>query len=140
MAKSAQKAGKDFVGTVVGQLVGSPAYMSPEQAQGSLDVDFRSDLFSLAVVAYHCLTGVVPFSGNSLAEILIGIVSKDPILATRLTPRAAARARSMTGSSARWTRTPRAASRPQRIWRRPFSWRSVNTPRPRPTIRRRRRP
>ncbi|HKO50339.1 MAG TPA: protein kinase [Polyangiaceae bacterium] len=86
VAKSAQKAGKDFVGTVVGQLVGSPAYMSPEQAHGSLDVDFRSDLFSLAVVAYHCLTGVVPFGGDSLAELLIGIVSKDPVPATRLTP------------------------------------------------------
>ncbi|MEI9952986.1 MAG: protein kinase [Pseudomonadota bacterium] len=86
VAKSAQKAGKDFVGTVVGQLVGSPAYMSPEQAHGSLDVDFRSDLFSLAVVAYHCLTGVVPFGGDSLAELLIGIVSKDPVPPTRLTP------------------------------------------------------
>ena len=86
VAKSAQKAGKDFVGTVVGQLVGSPAYMSPEQAHGSLDVDYRSDLFSLAVVAYHCLTGVVPFGGDSLAELLIGIVSKEPVPATRLTP------------------------------------------------------
>ena len=86
VAKSAQKPGKDFVGTVVGQLVGSPAYMSPEQAHGSLDVDYRSDLFSLAVVAYHCLTGVVPFGGDSLAELLIGIVSKDPVPVTRLTP------------------------------------------------------
>jgi len=86
VAKSAQKPGKDLVGTVVGQLVGSPAYMSPEQAHGSLDVDFRSDLFSLAVVAYHCLTGVVPFGGDSLAELLIGIVSKEPVPATRLAP------------------------------------------------------
>ena len=86
VAKSAQKGAKDFTGTVVGQLVGSPAYMSPEQAHGSLDVDFRSDLFSLAVVAYHCLTGVVPFGGDSLAELLIGIVSKDPVPVTRLAP------------------------------------------------------
>jgi len=86
VAKSTQKTSKDLVGTAVGQLVGSPAYMSPEQAHGSLDVDFRSDLFSLAVVAYHCLTGVVPFGGDSLAELLIGIVSKDPVPATRLAP------------------------------------------------------
>jgi eukaryotic-like serine/threonine-protein kinase len=86
VAKSAQKKSVDLVGTAVGQLVGSPAYMSPEQAHGSLDVDFRSDLFSLAVVAYHCLTGVVPFGGDSLAELLIGIVSKDPVPVTRLTP------------------------------------------------------
>jgi len=86
VAKSSKSTGRDFAGTVVGQLVGSPAYMSPEQAHGSLDVDFRSDLFSLAVVAYHCLTGVVPFGGASLAELLIGIVSKDPVPATRLAP------------------------------------------------------
>jgi eukaryotic-like serine/threonine-protein kinase len=86
VAKSAQRQGLDFVGTTVGQLVGSPAYMSPEQAHGSLDVDFRSDLFSLAVVAYHCLTGVVPFGGDSLAELLIGIVSKDPVPVSRLAP------------------------------------------------------
>jgi serine/threonine protein kinase len=86
VAKSAQRQGLDFVGTTVGQLVGSPAYMSPEQAHGSLDVDFRSDLFSLAVVAYHCLTGVVPFGGDSLAELLIGIVSRDPIPVSRLAP------------------------------------------------------
>lgn len=86
VAKSAQRQGLDFVGTTVGQLVGSPAYMSPEQAHGSLDVDFRSDLFSLAVVAYHCLTGAVPFGGHSLAELLIGIVSKDPAPVSRLVP------------------------------------------------------
>jgi serine/threonine-protein kinase len=86
VAKSAQRQGLDFVGTTVGQLVGSPAYMSPEQAHGSLDVDFRSDLFSLAVVAYHCLTGVVPFGGDSLAELLIGIVSKDPVPVSHLAP------------------------------------------------------
>ncbi len=86
VAKSTQTTSKDFTGTVAGQLVGSPAYMSPEQAHGSLDVDFRSDLFSLAVVAYHCLTGVVPFGGDSLAELLIGIVSKDPVPVTRLAP------------------------------------------------------
>ena len=86
VAKSAQKSGTELVGTVVGQLIGSPAYMSPEQAHGSLDVDFRSDLFSLAVVAYHCLTGVVPFGGNSLSELLIGIVSKEPVPVTRLAP------------------------------------------------------
>lgn len=86
VAKSAPKPGTDLVGTALGQLVGSPAYMSPEQAQGSLELDFRSDLFSLAVVAYHCLTGVIPFGGDSLAELLIGIVSKDPVPATRLAP------------------------------------------------------
>lgn len=86
VAKSTLPASKDFASTVAGQLVGSPAYMSPEQAHGSLKVDFRSDLFSVAVVAYHCLTGVVPFGGDSLAELLIGIVSKEPVPVTHLAP------------------------------------------------------
>jgi hypothetical protein len=60
--------------------------MSPEQARGSLDVDFRTDLFSLAVVVYHCLTGSFAFGGESLTDLLVNIVSKDPIPATRFAP------------------------------------------------------
>jgi serine/threonine protein kinase len=86
VAKSSDKAEVDLVATTAGQLVGSPAYMSPEQARGSLDVDFRSDLFSLAVVAYHCLTGSFAFGGDSLTDLLVGIVSKDPIPASRFVP------------------------------------------------------
>jgi serine/threonine-protein kinase len=44
--------------------------MSPEQARGSVDADCRSDLWSLAVVTYHCLTGQLPFSGASIPELL----------------------------------------------------------------------
>ena len=82
VAKSNDNA-TDLVATTAGQLVGSPAYMSPEQARGSLDVDFRSDLFSLAVVVYHCLTGSFAFGGQSLTDLLVNIVSKDPIPPTR---------------------------------------------------------
>ena len=85
VAKSSDKTELDPVATTAGQLVGSPAYMSPEQARGSLDVDFRSDLFSLGVVVYYCLTGSFPFGGESLTDLLVGIVSKDPIPATRFT-------------------------------------------------------
>jgi serine/threonine protein kinase len=86
VAKSNGESGVDLVATTAGQLVGSPAYMSPEQARGSLDVDFRSDLFSLAVVTYHCLTGSFAFGGDSLTDLLVGIVSKDPTPATRFVP------------------------------------------------------
>ena len=78
VAKASDKAEADFTSTAAGQLVGSPAYMSPEQARGSLEIDFRSDLFSLAVVIYHCLTGSFAFGGESLTDLLINIVSKDP--------------------------------------------------------------
>jgi serine/threonine-protein kinase len=51
-------------------LIGTPEYMSPEQARGSVDADCRSDLWSLAVVTYHCLTGQLPFSGASIPDLL----------------------------------------------------------------------
>jgi eukaryotic-like serine/threonine-protein kinase len=65
-------------GTSAGQLIGSPVYMSPEQARGLRQLDGRSDLFSLAVVAYHCLTGRTPFLGDSLADLLLSIIGSDP--------------------------------------------------------------
>jgi serine/threonine-protein kinase len=57
--------------TVTGNAIGTPTYMSPEQAMGEREVDGRSDIYSLAVVAYQMLTGRVPFSaGNSMALLL----------------------------------------------------------------------
>lgn len=59
--------------TVIGTLMGSPQYMSPEQAQ-SHEVDGRSDIFSLGVVLYEMLTGKPPFQGGSMDELLYNIV------------------------------------------------------------------
>jgi serine/threonine protein kinase len=85
VAKTTQR-GTSFTGTSAGQLIGSPAYMSPEQARGLPQIDGRSDLFSLAVVAYHCLTGSPPFSGDSLPELLFGIIGADPEPVSRRVP------------------------------------------------------
>src|SRR6476660_1633050 len=63
--------------TVPGHVVGTPAYMSPEQLNGKV-VDGRSDLFSLGVIAYWLLTGVKPFNGATLPEICVQVVTKDP--------------------------------------------------------------
>jgi serine/threonine protein kinase/tetratricopeptide (TPR) repeat protein len=63
--------------TVTGLVMGTVSYMSPEQALGR-EIDGRSDLFSLGVVAYEMLTSRLPFDGNSLTEIIDRIVHEEP--------------------------------------------------------------
>jgi serine/threonine-protein kinase len=62
------------VGTKTGSLLGTPFYMSPEQARGTKTIDYRSDLFSLAVIIYQCLTGQLPFYSEGLGDILAQIM------------------------------------------------------------------
>jgi serine/threonine protein kinase len=56
--------------TVSGAVLGTPHYISPEQAQGEKGVDGRSDIYSLGATYYHLLTGQTPFDGSTLYEIL----------------------------------------------------------------------
>jgi serine/threonine protein kinase len=69
--------------TVAGQVLGTPAYMSPEQLSGSA-LDGRSDLFSLGVILYWMLTGAKPFVGDTATTIAFNLVYKDPVPATQL--------------------------------------------------------
>ncbi len=63
--------------THTGLIVGTPAYMSPEQARG-LPVDYRSDLFSIGVVLYRLSTGINPFQGNTTMAILTSLALDIP--------------------------------------------------------------
>jgi serine/threonine protein kinase len=59
--------------TRTGALLGTPYYMSPEQAQGIKEVDFRTDLWALAVITFECLTGKRPFESEALGDLLLRI-------------------------------------------------------------------
>ena len=63
--------------TAPGQIIGTPSYMSPEQAEGS-GVDARSDIFSFGTVMYEALTGKRPFRGPSQGEIVKAVIYDDP--------------------------------------------------------------
>jgi len=63
--------------TEKGVILGTPAYMSPEQAKG-LQTDRRSDIFSFGVVLYEMLTGRQPFQGETAAEILASVLTREP--------------------------------------------------------------
>jgi serine/threonine-protein kinase len=63
--------------TAPGVMIGTPYYMSPEQMRAK-DVDARSDLWSIAVIAYECLVGARPFTGDELGELVIAICTGTP--------------------------------------------------------------
>lgn len=73
------------VQTDPGGTVGTPAYMSPEQARGE-ELDGRSDLFSLGVVLYEMATGKLPFRGTSTTTVIVSIVRDAPEPAIQVNP------------------------------------------------------
>ncbi len=73
--------------TQVGDLLGTPHYMSPEQCMGT-DVDGLADLFSIGVIAYELLTGSKPFTGN-FASVMNQVINAHPVNPSELNPKLA---------------------------------------------------
>jgi serine/threonine-protein kinase len=78
--------GADSRLTATGVAIGTPAYMSPEQAAGDREIDGRSDLYSLGVVGYQMLTGQLPFQANSTAAMLMKHIAEQPTPIEQLRP------------------------------------------------------
>jgi hypothetical protein len=79
----------EFAKTAYGQAMGTPAYMAPEQARGSInEIDERSDVYSLGAVLYEILTGSTPYSGNNILEIIRNAAEGNPKPVCDLEPEA----------------------------------------------------
>jgi serine/threonine-protein kinase len=85
IAKAMDTTGDDSI-TGTGVVIGTPQYMSPEQAMGSQSPDPRSDQYSLAVVGYQMAAGTVPFEGENVREVIARQMLEEPIPLSRWVP------------------------------------------------------
>jgi len=83
----AKHLGEDSGLTVHGTTLGTPDYMSPEQAKGAKDLDIRSDLYSLGVTLFHMVTGKPPFTGDAPTIVMLKHINESPPDAHKLNPK-----------------------------------------------------
>jgi eukaryotic-like serine/threonine-protein kinase len=72
--------------TTTGMVVGTPAYMAPEQARGDAAVDRRTDVYGLGATLYHLLTGRAPFGGDSAVGVMLQVLHDEPAPPRKLAP------------------------------------------------------
>jgi eukaryotic-like serine/threonine-protein kinase len=72
--------------TRTGSVLGTPYYMSPEQARGLRTVDHRSDLWSVGVITYRCLVGSLPFEGEAVGDLLVKLCTAPLPIPSQLAP------------------------------------------------------
>ena len=72
--------------TRTGSVLGTPHYMSPEQARGLRSVDSRSDLWSVAVIAYRCIVGALPFEGEAVGDLLVKLCTAPIPVPSQIVP------------------------------------------------------
>lgn len=72
--------------TQTGSLLGTPHFLSPEQAKGDTDIDHRVDLYAVGVMAYQMVSGDLPFSGGNLLQIIQRIIAERPVPLLQLAP------------------------------------------------------
>ena len=71
IAKFTDSASVSSSATRTGSVLGTPYYMSPEQARGLRTVDYRSDLWSVGIITFRCMTGRLPFEGEAVGDVLV---------------------------------------------------------------------
>lgn len=72
--------------TRTGSVLGTPYYMSPEQARGLRTVDFRSDLWSVGVIVFRCVTGHLPFEGEAVGDVLVKLCTAPLPVPSQIVP------------------------------------------------------
>lgn len=68
---------RSAVTTTEGMIIGTPQYMSPEQAKGEMKIDQRTDIYSIGTIMFEAFAGVVPFPSNNVSQLLIAIIQHE---------------------------------------------------------------